>query len=168
MIKKSFVHSDQALIGAAIEFAQHNLAPYTPLDVSFKNDLERAMALLIIPRETWTNPQAVGDFGALAELVSPDLRRDTARNVNMAILKSQGLRKEPNINYLVKARAWTEQQAREKKIPLPDKFGLGLEGGSSKQSRNGHDGGDTEMAENGSAAISSSENDPTRYANVSS
>lgn len=152
------------MVAAAIEFAQQNLAPYTPLDVTFKTDLERAMALLIVPKETWMNPQAAGDFGALAELVHPDLRKQIAREVNKAILKSQGLRREPNINYLVKARAWSELQARDRKIPLPAKLDLGLEGSGSRQSRNARDGDDTEMSGNGSTIQS----DLSRYTNIPS
>ena len=137
------------------------------------------MALLIVPRESWTGPSSSAsqpqqpqtpvtatanqsstsnDFGALSELVDPSLRRKVAKDVNEAILQSQGERREANIRYLVRARAWAEQLAREKKIDLPDRLSLGLDGDdaevSSSSERNGRDsnghGADTDMAEDGS------------------
>lgn len=163
MIKESFVNNNPTIIGAALEFATHNLSPYTMGNDQFRIDLERAMALLIVPKEIWQNPQSSGGFGSLSELVQPDLRRKTARDVNEAILKSKGMHQEANIHYLIKARAWSENQAREKKIPLPEKLDLGLNDGISKSS-NGHgDGGDTEMSENGAGTGS----DQTRYGIVS-
>lgn len=137
------------------------------------------MALLIVPRESWTGPSpsasqlqqpqtsiaaianqslTTNDFGALAELVDPSLRRKVAKDVNEAILQSQGERREANIRYLVRARAWAEQLAREKKIDLPDRLSLGLDGDDGEAPRvgegngrdsNGH-GADTDMAEDGS------------------
>lgn len=98
------------------------------------------MALLIVPRESWTHPSsssqppqtspvpATSDFGALSELVDPSLRRKVAKDVNEAILQSQGERREANIRYLVRARAWAEHLAREKKVELPQILNLGLDG----------------------------------------
>lgn len=161
LIRKSFTTSDPSLVGAAIEFAQNNLAPYAPLEPQFKIDLERAMALLIVPKESWTQATASGgsnaayaqlqnDFGGLAELVDPSLRRKVAKDVNEAILQSQDLRREAHIRYLVRARAWAEQLAREKKIELPKDLNLGLDDEeTNNRSQNGHNG-DTEMTENGS------------------
>ena len=139
-------------MGKAIEFAQNNLAPYAPLDAQFKTDLERAMALLIVPKESWTQAAASGpssqpvshmqsDFGALAELVDPSLRRKVAKDVNEAILQSQDQRREANIRYLVRARAWAEQLARERKIEIPEHLPLGLDGEeSTSRPSNGHNG----------------------------
>lgn len=141
------------------------------------------MALLIVPKESWTystpstsvsQPQSQSqpqtsssaaqtssnDFGALAELVDPSLRRKVAKDVNEAILQSQGERREANIRYLVRARAWAEQLAREKKMDLPERLSLGLDGddaeSSGGQTNNGNPsgsaGGDTDMAEDGNAA----------------
>ncbi|KIW64390.1 hypothetical protein, variant 2 [Phialophora macrospora] len=175
LIRQSFTSSDSSLVGKAIEFAQNNLAPYAPLDAQFKIDLERAMALLIVPRESWTQAVVAGssgqpsssiqnDFGALAELVDPSLRRKVAKDVNEAILQSRGQRREANIRYLVRARAWAEQLAREKKIDLPELL-LGLDGdGPASQSQNGHNG-DTEMTENGSDATGA-DADIARYTNI--
>ncbi|OAP62963.1 hypothetical protein AYL99_02190 [Fonsecaea erecta] len=180
LIRQSFTSSDSSLVGKAIEFAQNNLAPYAPLDAQYKADLERAMALLIVPKESWTQAAASGssgpaasqiqnDFGALAELVDPSLRQKVAKDVNEAILQSQEQRREANIRYLVRARAWAEQLAREKKIDLPKNLTLGLDDeGSSARGRNGHNG-DTEMTENGSEDnAASSDADLSRYTNIPS
>ena len=128
------------------------------------------MALLIVPRESWTqspssthptqlpssstpaNPASTSsDFGALAELVDPSLRRKVAKDVNEAILQSQGETREPKIRWLVRSRAWAEQLARDKKMDLPPRLNLGLDGddaesGTTERNGNGH-GADTDMAE---------------------
>ncbi|EXJ94456.1 hypothetical protein A1O1_02852 [Capronia coronata CBS 617.96] len=180
LIRQSFSSPDPSLVGKAIEFAQKNLAPYAPLEAQFKIDLERAMALLIVPRDSWTSgvssgpsgqsaSQVQNDFGALAELVDPSLRRKVAKEVNEAILQSQDQRREANIRYLVRARSWAEQLAREKKVDLPDHLSLGLDGGdSAKDSQNGHNG-DTEMTENGGEDNSiNAYAEMARYAHVAS
>jgi len=178
LIRQSFTSSDSTLVGKAIEFAQNNLAPYTLLEPQFKTDLERAMALLIVPKESWTHVAASGssnpaviqthnDFGALAELVDPSLRRKVAKDVNEAILQSQDQRREANIRYLVRARAWAEQLARDKKIELPA-LSLGLDGEDvPSRSHNGHNL-DTEMTENGSEDTAGGDVDLARYTNISS
>merc|ERR1712169_13000 len=127
LIRQSFTSSDATLVGRAIEFAQNNLAPYAPLEPQFKYDLERAMALLIVPKESWS---------------------------------------KANIRYLVRARAWAEQLAREKKMDLPQHISLGLDGDKhSKDSQNGHNG-DTEMTENGGEDASGGDAELARYTNI--
>lgn len=162
LIRASFTspsNSNPTAIADAIAFAQENLAPYATLDNQFKHDLERAMALLIVPRESWNTSAASlptsgsgsgsnNDFGTLSELVDPSLRKRVAKDVNEALLQVQGKRREANIRYLVRARAWAEQLAREKKIDLPPRLNLGLDGDEVPADGNGHNG-DTEMAENG-------------------
>ncbi|KAI1615119.1 CTLH/CRA C-terminal to lish motif domain-containing protein [Exophiala viscosa] len=180
LIRQSFASSDATLVGRAIEFAQNNLAPYAPLEQQFKNDLERAMALLIVPKDSWTKAasssssgqstsQVQADFGALAELVDPSLRRKVAKDVNEAILQSQDQRREANIRYLVRARAWAEGLAREKKVDLPEFLSLGLDADAHpKDSHNGHHG-DTEMTENGAEdGAGGGDADLARYTNITS
>lgn len=167
-------------MGKAIEFAQNNLAPYAPLEPQFKNDLERAMALLIVPKDSWTKAassssasqstsQVQADFGALAELVDPSLRRKVAKDVNEAILQSQDQRREANIRYLVRARAWAEQLARDRKVDLPEYLSLGLDADElPKDSHNGHNG-DTEMTENGAEdGAGGGDAELARYTNIPS
>lgn len=117
------------------------------------------MALLIVPRDSWntstaglqtseTGAGSTNDFGTLSELVDPSLRKRVAKDVNEALLHVQGERREANIRYLVRARAWAEQLARDKKVDLPSRLTLGLDGDEVPTEGNGHSG-DTEMAENG-------------------
>lgn len=76
------------------------------------------MALLIFPIERLT-PQ-------LKALLDPTLRQTVATAVNEAILSSQGERREARIRNLVRLRSWAEQKAREARLDLPSKIGLGL------------------------------------------
>jgi glucose-induced degradation protein 8 len=167
MIRSSFSSdtskTDSNAVSNAIQFAQKNLAPYATMPGSFKNDLERAMALLIVPRESWAPAQqsrsstSHNDFGALSELVDPSLRQRVAKDVNEAILASQGQNREAKIRHLVRTRAWAEQLARDRKVDLPNRLNLGLDGEEPSSS---HSDGDTEMsgnsAENGGASAAES------------
>jgi glucose-induced degradation protein 8 len=162
LIRASFTTTDKEAVAKAIEFAQQNLAPYATVDPQFKNDLERAMALLIVPRESWNQPAASqatepsgtpapNDFGALSELVDPSLRVKVAKDVNEAILQSQDQAREAKIRYLVRARAWAENLAREKKVDIPKVLSLGLDGedeAQASQQGNGHAAeGEVEMGD---------------------
>jgi glucose-induced degradation protein 8 len=133
---------DPTAAGRAIQFAKDNLAPYATLSPAFKTDLERAMVLMIVPPENWSPTQAgqKSNFGQLADLVDPSLRKKVAKDVNEALLASVGHRREANIRHLVRTRAWAENMARERKVvDLPDQLSLGLDGEA-----------DTEMTGNGS------------------
>ncbi|RMD43825.1 hypothetical protein DV735_g1298, partial [Chaetothyriales sp. CBS 134920] len=166
LIRASFATTDTSAVAKAIEFAKENLAPYAT-ENPFKNDLERAMALLIVPREAWstqaplqpsssasTNPQSTqNQFGALYELVDPSLRRKVARDVNEAILQSQDAEREAQLRELARTRAWAEQQAHDTKADVPAHICLGLheEGDADHDdAANGSSNGqDAKMAGNG-------------------
>ena len=111
-------------------------------------------------------------FGALSELVDPNLRRKVAEDVNQAILRAYDRPPEAKLYHLVRTRAWAEKLAREsKKIDLPDRLDIGLDGDDSSNStvtatngpesgqQNGHTangssagaGGDTVMEHGGNA-----------------
>lgn len=77
------------------------------------------MALLIFPADKLTPP--------LAALLDPQLKKEVAKNVNEAILKSQGERTKSRLLELIRARAWAEKRAREAKKDLPGVIGIGLE-----------------------------------------
>ena len=112
-------------------------------------------------------------FGALSELVDPNLRRKVAEDVNQAILRAYDRPPEAKLYHLVRTRAWAEKLAREsKKIDLPDRLDIGLDGDDSSNStvtatngqvsgqQNGHTangssagaGGDTVMEDGGNVA----------------
>lgn len=105
-------------ITPALEFATSQLAPRAPTNPQFLEDLERTLALLIFPSENLAP--------SLATLLQPNLRKDIATQVNEAILKTQGARKEARLRNLVKLRAWAEQKARETKSGIPDPLDIGL------------------------------------------
>lgn len=107
-------------ISAALEFATRNLAPRASTNKSFLTDLEKTMTLLIFPHDN-LSPE-------LAVLLKSDLRRAVADDVNKAILFRQTQRREAAIQNLVKMRSWAENEARIKKMDLPQRIDLGLNG----------------------------------------
>lgn len=155
LIKKTY-HASEAdrpkVFGDAIKFAQENLAPYAPQNEKFKRDLERAMALMIVPKEAMQSAKArsenVGAFGQLYELVDPSLRMEVAKDVNSAILRHKGKPDQSRIHTILQTRAWSEELAREKgNLDLPDDMTVSLQDPPAR-SENGHgDSGDTQMTE---------------------
>lgn len=117
LIRKCTLTPD-ADITPALEFATSQLAPRAPTNPQFLEDLERTLALLIFPSENLAP--------SLATLLHPNLRKDIATQVNEAILRNQGARKEARLRNLVKLRAWAEQKARETKPGIPDTLDIGL------------------------------------------
>jgi hypothetical protein len=106
--------------GPAIDFATTQLGPRAPMDPKFLEELEQTMALLFFPKESLDSQ--------LAYLLDPNLRRETADNVNKAILERQSRRREAAIRQLVRMRAWAESKARNKSANLPDRLDIGLRG----------------------------------------
>ena len=167
LIRASFTANSSKTNPTAIEkailFAKENLAPYATVSDNFKTDLERAMALLIVPRENWTQPSRSASapstsssqhngFGQLSDLVDPSLRKKVAKAVNEALLASQGQGPEPGIRHLVRARAWAENLAHEKKVELPARLNLGLDGEDS--TGNGHNGDAADSINNNGSTAS--------------
>ena len=116
LIKNMFNGSEAEkpqLFGAAVTFAQQNLAPYTPQSDKYKSDLERAMALLIVPKEAWqsksyssaSHSDHLSAFGPLSDLVHPSLKIDIVRDVNAAILRSLGRADYSSIHKMLQIRA---------------------------------------------------------------
>ncbi|KAF2396679.1 hypothetical protein EJ06DRAFT_533943 [Trichodelitschia bisporula] len=104
----------------ALNFATTQLAPRASTNREFLDDLEKTMALLVFSTETLM-PQ-------LSELLNPDLRLKVADRVNSAILRSQGAHREAKIKEWVRARKWSEQEARRSKKDIPARMRLGLDG----------------------------------------
>lgn len=154
MIKQTYnvTEADRPRVfGEAIKFAQENLAPYAPQNEKFKHDLERAMALMIVPKEAMQSAKAraenVGAFGQLYELVDPSLRVEVAKEVNSAILRYKGKPDQSRIHTILQTRVWSEDLAREKGIELPEDMTVSLDD-TTARSENGHgDSGDTQMTE---------------------
>lgn len=121
-------------IQPALKFATEQLGPRAPTNARFLDDLERTMALLLFPRDSLEPP--------LAALLSPDLRREVAEEVNQAVLKKQSQRREAAIRRLVQMRTWAESTARERSHGLPDRLDIGLIGDEERRpldASNGHE-----------------------------
>jgi hypothetical protein len=118
-------------VSPALDFATKNLAPRAAANRDFLDDLEQTMALIIFPHDK-LQPE-------LAKLLSSDLRRNTATNVNEAMLLRQNQRREAAIRQLVRMRAWAETSARSKKKDLPESIELGLNADSVEFGESGHE-----------------------------
>lgn len=156
-----------ALVGAALTFAQQNLSPYAPQNDKFKTDLERAMALMIVPAEAWCTPRNQNEsqnnaFGPLWELVDPSLKVEVARDVNAAILKHQGRKEQSKIHKILQTRAWSETLAREKLVKLPRDLKVTLQD-TPADTQSQHGNGDTQMTEDADEATRDVEH---RYTNI--
>ncbi|CAI6087766.1 unnamed protein product, partial [Clonostachys chloroleuca] len=116
-------NGDGGDITEALKFAQEHLGPRAPVNPQFLEDLEKTMALLLIPKESLEPP--------LAALLDPSIRRETADRVNRAIMERQSRRVIAGIRNLVKMRCWAENTARDSGIPLPDNIDIGLHGDDS-------------------------------------
>ena len=138
LIRASYATRAEADIIKVLNFASTHLAPRATTDPQFKKDLEMAMSLIIYSPDN-LRPQ-------LAALLNPQLRRQVANDVNEAILKSQGARREAKIKGLIRLRAWAEQKCRETKKDIPQILRLGLDsddsdgamGSDADQDMNGH------------------------------
>jgi hypothetical protein len=134
--------SDNLDITPALKFATSQLAPRASTSKDFLEDLEHTMALLVFPTDNLT-PQ-------LADLLKPSLRLEVADRVNQAILRRQGHSLEAKIKEWVRARTWSEQEARKYKKDVPSPLKLALDGAEDGEL----DGSDMDDAMNGDAMIS--------------
>jgi hypothetical protein len=96
----------------ALEFATTQLSPKTVAHPEFLKELENTMALLIYPKETLE--------ARIEEQLKPEVRNEMVNRVNEAVLRRQNQRLFSSIRQLVRMRAWAENSARKRKIPLPD------------------------------------------------
>jgi hypothetical protein len=122
-------------ISYALKFAQEQLGPRAPVNPQFLEDLEKTMALLLIPPESLEPP--------LTALLDPALRRDAADRVNKAIIERHSRRTVAGIRNLIKMRCWAENSARNASMSLPDPLDIGLRiediGAQESDSGNGHE-----------------------------
>lgn len=113
-----------------IQFQQSNTtASNTAMSLSTTTRLNGSASNTAHSSNTTTTTVPQPPFGALSELIDPNLRRKVAKDVNEAILRSQDRSLEARLYDLVRTRAWAEKLAREgRKIDLPDRMPLGLDG----------------------------------------
>jgi len=88
----------------ALEFARTNLGPRAAANPKFLHDLEKTMALLMIPRNQLEPP--------LAAMLDTKVRTDAAERVIGAIMATRSRRTMAGIRDLVKLRVWAENKGR--------------------------------------------------------
>ncbi|KAK0712286.1 hypothetical protein B0T21DRAFT_396575 [Apiosordaria backusii] len=119
------IHSGdiETTIAALNDLDPDKVAPRASANEHFRLDLERAMSLLFFDHgDSKLSPE-------LKALLSSDLRRKTATQVNEAILVRQDQRREAAIRTLVRMRAWAESSARSSlRRDLPSDIDIGLNG----------------------------------------
>ena len=120
----------------AINFANKQLAPRAKQSDNFVKELEKGMALLIFPREKLP--------AQLKALLEPSLRLEIATQVNEALLRREGSRREAQIKRLIKVRQWSEQECRKTHKPIPARLPLGLTAEEEKEDVNDVSNGNTD------------------------
>lgn len=116
-------------ITPALNFAQTHLAPRAPTSPQFLEDLENTMALIVFPHDK-LGPE-------LEPLLHPNLRREVADSVNLALLD-----RSASMKMLIRARAWAEQNARATGKGEPSQMGVDLSldiTGTSSSQANGNE-----------------------------
>ncbi|RSH90404.1 hypothetical protein EHS25_001009 [Saitozyma podzolica] len=123
--------------GPALEFATNELAPRGAQNPEFLADLERTMALLAFPDlvrfaddasppGTHPPPDAATltllqdpAFGPISQLMRKSQRVKVAKELNAAILESQGQGMETKLSGLVRLMAWGEEKLEKAGVGLP-------------------------------------------------
>lgn len=111
--------SEEKDIQPALQFATDNLAPVAPTNPQFLNDLEQTLALLIFDEAKLTPP--------LEAILDPQLRVEVAKQVNEAILRTNGEPAAARLIELLKTRYWAESEARRLGKSIPDRIDIGLD-----------------------------------------
>lgn len=119
---------------AALEFATHELAPRGAQHPEFLADLERTMALLAFPdlakyaddahsvQPTDKDTLALfqdPSFSPITNLMKKSQRIKIAKELNAAILESQGCGMENKLSGLVRLMSWGEEKLEKSGIGLP-------------------------------------------------
>lgn len=129
------IRTDQ--LDAALAFATSELAPRGAQNPEFLPDLERTMALLAFPdlarysdddsaaASTTTAAPPAGElfadpaFTPISKLMKRDQRVKVAKELNAAILESQGLGVESKLGGLMKFMSWGEASLESAGVSLP-------------------------------------------------
>ena len=140
----------------ALEFASTELAPRGAQNPEFLGDLEKTMALLAFPELAALSSDEIEDdpqpptadglvdpasaaakqpaWASLGGLLRRDHRTKVARELNAAILESQGQGQETKLSGLVRLMCWGETQLRAKNVQVPGLDVAGLLGDVSTAS----------------------------------
>ena len=121
-------------LDSALEFATHELAPRGAQHPEFLADLERTMALLAFPdlakyaddeypvmpadKDTLTLFQDQS-FAPIMSLMKRSQRIKIAKELNAAILESQGCGMDTKLSGLVRLMSWGEEKMEKSGMGLP-------------------------------------------------
>jgi hypothetical protein len=136
----------------ALEFASTELAPRGAQNPEFLADLEKTMALLAFPELaafSSSEPDGIdaaeGDssvtparpaWASLGALLKRDHRTKVAKELNAAILESQGQGQETKLSGMVRLMCWGESRLSSKDVGVPGIDVAGLLGDVSTDSLN--------------------------------
>lgn len=110
-------------IDEALHFATLELAPRGAQNPEFLADLERTMALLAFPnlaREENTDDPA---YAPITQLMRRTQRIKVAKELNAAILESQGQGMETKVGGLVRLMTWGEDRLNKAGVRVSDDRG---------------------------------------------
>jgi len=119
----------------ALEFASTELAPRGAQNPEFLGDLEKTMALLAFPElaalssseaegaeAPAVDPEATVQqpaWASLGSLLKRDHRTKVAKELNAAILESQGQGQETKLSGMVRLMCWGESRLKSKGVGVP-------------------------------------------------
>jgi glucose-induced degradation protein 8 len=116
-------------IPEALSFAATELAPRGKANPEFLGELERGLCLLAFPelgdvgRDDWDQADGVGvgngDWKTLGSLMRKEHRVKVAKELNSAILESQGQGQETKLGGLIRLMSWGEEQLAGKGVHVP-------------------------------------------------
>ncbi|KAL1405207.1 hypothetical protein Q8F55_008832 [Vanrija albida] len=107
----------------ALQFATLELAPRGAQNPEFLADLERTMALLAFPNIAKDDLSSDPAYAPITKLMSRDQRVKVARELNAAILESQGQGMETKLSGLVRLMTWGEDRLSKAGVTVHDDRG---------------------------------------------
>lgn len=110
-------------IEEALQFATLELAPRGAQNPEFLADLEKTMALLAFPHLARDDQPVDPAFLAITQLMKRTQRVKVAKELNAAILESQGQGMETKLGGLVRLMMWGEERLNKAGIGINDDRG---------------------------------------------
>lgn len=112
-------------IDDALQFATLELAPRGAQNPEFLADLEKTMALLAFPNLAKDDVSSDPAFSSITQLMKRDQRSKVAKELNAAILESQGQGMETKLAGLVRLMRWGEERLSKAGVGPGDERGRG-------------------------------------------
>lgn len=110
-------------VDEALQFATLELAPRGAQNPEFLADLEKTMALLAFPHLARDDHPADPAFTSITQLMKRTQRVKVAKELNAAILESQGQGMETKLGGLVRLMLWGEERLNKAGIGVNDDRG---------------------------------------------